>query len=504
MVSLNHNTLIPGISKEYATDDKIAIIGGGASGLASAYFLIEAGHQPEKISIYEKNKYLGGHGRTVYLHKVSGEELYAIQEYEMVFENNHKDIFLNFIDHKNEKKRVQVNNNPDIIPVDIGVCGFSKNYHNFKAMLSDLKNDEGIPFFQYDYLEEVSRAINLRKMILQSDKFFYGQFWRPWNWYRLIRLKRDVKKIVTLCEAMGMSKLRTITVQELLDKLRGDSVSQDALDLLCAFCQVGSGYSNEKFAQISAWYLYSFFMLGNFNNAGEGNTIFLHGVSVYLHKLISYLKDKGVNFIKEKDHFAKHTICAIQPYDAQKLNKDLPQITSTRSILYIHCDPYFLGKTNTVLSYGKVNDIALASWDLDRMRPDHPDVGAFITFSIPDHESTFDEKLFGKKPVQNLDGTNGNSHNLYEAPLKKVWQHAFIDMDAETKRREIWQSHQGRENLYYCSSSYIDCMLHENAITSALDVVCMITGASQKLSGGGFKLSDFTLEIYATKDSAST
>lgn len=497
MNSKNRNRTISQLSKNYTTEDEIAIIGGGASGLTSAFFLIEAGHNPEKISIYEKNNYLGGHARTVYLHQVSNKELYAIQDYEIEFENNYKDVFLQYIDHNKTEQRLKVNDNQDVFPVDIGVCGFSKNYHNFKNILSNLKNKKGIPFFEYSYLEEVSRSINLDNLILRSDKCLYGQLFRPWNWLRLFRLKKDVKKIVAYCEKKGLSYLQSITTKTLLDELRKQSISKDALDLMCAFCQVGSGYSHEKFSEISANYLYSFFMLGNFNNAGENNTIFNYGVSVYLHKLISHLKNQGVQFKKTREHSSDHTIYAIQPYEAQKLNKDLPSFESTRSILYVHCDQFFQGKMETGLSYGKVNNLALATWDIDRMRPNHPkDIGAFITFTIPDHETEIDNKLYKGNKVQYLSETLDNSHNLYDAPLKKLWQHAFIDVAAETKRKDVWQNHQGKDNSYYCSSSYLYCMLHENAITSALDVVCMLTGAHEKLSKLGFEASDFTLEVY--------
>jgi hypothetical protein len=415
----------------------------------------------------------------------------------MVFENNYEDIFLQFTDHNNAKQRIQVNDNENIFPVDLGVCGFSKNYHNFNTMLSELKSEEGIPFIEHSYLEEVSRSINLDKLILRSDKFLYGQLWRPWNWFRLLRMKGDVKKIVAYCKKKGRSYLQSITVQALLEELKKQSISQDALDLMCSFCQVGSGYSHEKFAEISANYLYDFFTLGNFNNAGEANTILTYGVSAYLHKLISYLKDQGVVFKKTRDDAAKHSIYAVQPYDAQKLNKDLPSFESTRSILYVHCDKFFQGKMETGLSYGKVNEMNLATWDIDRMRPDHPkDIGAFITFSIPDYEEQIDKKLFKEDKAQYLSQTLDNSHNLYKAPLKKLWQHAFIDVSAEKMRKDVWQNYQGKDNIYYCSSSYLDCMLHENAITSALDVVCLLTGEHDKLSKAKFKPSDCTLDMY--------
>jgi hypothetical protein len=163
---------------------------------------------------------LGGHARTVYLHSINAKELYVIQDYEMVFENNYKDIFLEFIDHNNTKQRIQMNDNENIFPIDIGGCGFSKNYENFKTMLSELKSKEGIPFFEYDYLKGISRSVNLDKLILRSDKFIFGQLWCPWNWYRLLRIKIDVKKIVTYCEKKGRSYLQSITVQALLEELK--------------------------------------------------------------------------------------------------------------------------------------------------------------------------------------------------------------------------------------------------------------------------------------------
>ena len=492
-----HST-IPQLSKDYTTADEIAIIGGGAAGLASAYFLIEAGHSPGKISIYEKENYFGGHGRTLYLHKVSVDELYVIQAYEMEFENNYKDIFLLFNDHNNTSQRIKINGNPNIIPVDVGVCGFSKNYFNFKNLLSRIVDKKGIPFLEYDYLEEVSRSINLDNLILRSDKMMAGQLWYPWNWYRLFRLKRGVKKIVTYCNKKGMPYLQSITVKDLLAELKANGISQDALDLLSAFCQVGSGYSHAQFAEISAGYLFSFFMQGNFNNAGENNTIFLYGVSVYLYKLVSYLKNKGVSFKKDGGDSAKHTIYAVQPYDAKQLNSNLPEMVSTKSIVYIHCDSSFQGKVDTVLSYGKINNINQATWDLDRMRPKHPDMGAYITFSIPDYESTIDKQLFKANKAQFISKAAKNSQNLYKTPLKHTWQHAFINITGEEVRRDIWQNHQGKNNEYYCSSSYLYCMLHENAITSALDTVCLLTGKHKEVAALGFKISDYTNKIHGT------
>ena len=491
------NHTIAQLAKDYDKDDEIAIVGGGASGLASAYFLTEAGHNPEKITIYEKRNYVGGHARTVYLHKVSDTEMYAIQDYDIEFENNYQDFFLCYTDHKDSEQRVKINDNPVVIPVDIGVCGFSVNYINFKHLLSQLTTQENIPFFQYDYLEDVNRAISLDgNFVLRSDKFLFGQLWRPWNWLRLFRLRSDVEKIMEYFAAKDLSHWQATPIQTLLDDLRAQGISQDALDLLVAFCQVGSGYKNSLFSEITAGYLYTFFTIGNFNNAGEHNTTFLHGVSVYMLKFATYLKSLGIKIEKNWEDTAKHTIFAMQPYEARKINENLPEIDSSESLLYIHCDQSILGGMDTVLSYGKIKGIAQATWDLDRMRPEHPDVGAYITFTIPDFEETLDKTLFKGQEAIELKPDLKNGHNLYKAPIKNIWRHAIIDVPAEMARRDIWQNYQGQDNRYYCSSSYLYCMLHENAVTSALDTVCMITGQDAKLKGQGFKPSDYTYDIH--------
>ena len=130
------------------------------------------------------------------------------------------------------------------------------------------------------------------------------------------------------------------------------------------------------------------------------------------------------------------------------------------------------------------------------MRPDHPDVGAYVTFTTPDHEAELDRRLFGGGPPVLLSSLEGNGHNLYDSALKVTWTHAMIDVAAEATRRRIWTDLQGRDDTYYCSSSYLDCMLHENAVTSALDAVCLLSGKGDALQRQGFRPSEFTVGIH--------
>ncbi len=73
---------------------KIAIIGGGASGMTAAYYLNKNGH---RVSIFEKQAILGGHIRTL-------------------------------------NKNVKVDNlDPNII-LEGGVVEFSSEFHNFLSL----------------------------------------------------------------------------------------------------------------------------------------------------------------------------------------------------------------------------------------------------------------------------------------------------------------------------------------------------------------------------------
>ncbi len=506
------NVTLPRLSKDYRRDDEIAIVGGGASGLAAAFFLMEAGHDPTKISIHERNHYLGGNARSIYLHAVGESELYVIQDYEMEFENGFEDIYLRYVDHHAAEQRLRVDGNPSVIPVDLGVCGISHRYFNVLHLLATLDERVGMGVSTYRYESKVSRSIVLDGMTLRTgpsrsvvswlQNKLKGQLFHPWNWLRLARLARGLQEIDDYCRRKGLGYLRERTVAQLQDELRAISVSEDAIGILCSFCQVGSGYSHADFQEISAGYCYKFFDQGDFAEGGMENSIFLNGTSAYIYKFASFLESQGARIEKNSKGptspaAAKHTIYAIQPYDAASIRDGLPRIEKTDSLAYVHCDHSLVAnRRDAILGYGNINGVVQAYWDLDRMRPDHPSVGAYISFTIPDCESKVDERLFGSEEIQYFRNISGNGHNLRRAPLKQVWKHSFIDPAAEKARLEIQQNHQGKDGAFFCGSSYLDCMLHENAVTSALDVVCLLTGEQDQLTSLGFTPSDFSLDIH--------
>ena len=71
-----------------------------------------------------------------------------------------------------------------------------------------------------------------------------------------------------------------------------------------------------------------------------------------------------------------------------------------------------------------------------------------------------------------------------------------FDSDSNATGPDFWRDAQGANHTWYCGSTYLKCMLHENAITSALDAVCLLTGAQAKLEARGFRVSDDTLELH--------
>jgi len=78
---------------------KVAIIGGGASGMTAAYYLNKNGHQ---VTVFEKQAILGGHIRTL-------------------------------------NKNVKLDNiSPDLI-LEGGVVEFSSEFHHFLSLMNELE-----------------------------------------------------------------------------------------------------------------------------------------------------------------------------------------------------------------------------------------------------------------------------------------------------------------------------------------------------------------------------
>jgi len=411
---------------------------------------------------------------------------------------------LAFVDHEGSQQAFPLVHTPSLVPVDIGVCGFSSNYTNFDHMLSLLaRRSGGTGAVQgtlepYEYGREVSYGIEVDGLVLRSDRLAWGQLWKPWNWYRAIKLSTDTDKMVRYCREKGLAYWRTKTVTDLRAEMEALNICETTIAWMLSFCQVGSGFSNTQFSEISAAYWYHFFTQGNFHNLGAHNMIFMYGTTAYIATLTAHIVDRGVRVEQGQARRGRHTIYAIQPFDSADAGAVLPPIEQSTALAYVHCDGSIVAnkRLNTVLVYGEINGIAQASWDVDAMRPDHPDVGAFVTFTTPDHEEELDAQLFkGGSPLY-MHEVERNDHNLYETPLKVRWRHGVIDVAAERARRDFWRDAQGANHTWYCGSTYLKCMLHENAITSALDAVCLLTGAQAKLEARGFRVSDDTLELH--------
>ena len=122
---------------------KVAIIGGGASGMTAAYFLNKNGH---KVTVFEKQAILGGHIRTI-------------------------------------NKNVKVDNiDPDLI-LEGGVVEFSSEFHTFLSLMAELEVDlepiiVGSSIFNKEgkrYLSRTAIAKNIRGLfrIIELLKLAY-------------------------------------------------------------------------------------------------------------------------------------------------------------------------------------------------------------------------------------------------------------------------------------------------------------------------------------------
>jgi len=491
------------LTTSYGEDDEIVVVGGGAAGLAAAFFLLEAGHRPDRISLFERAPYLGGHARSIYLRRGGSGELTVIQDYRMRLSDGLP--VLELTDAAGGQEELPVVDNPDLVPVDLGFCGTGVNYQNLERLLAAVGRELGLPprvgaLQRFEVGEGVSFGGALAGLTLPSDKPLWGQLTKPQNWWRIVRMKWDIDRLVEYSERIGPEGLRAKTMGTLTEEWRAKGIGEPAIAYAWAFCQVGSGFSVELFSQVSASYWFSFFKQGNFHRISVGTMLFEHGVSAYVCALTTFLEQRGVRLHMGDMAPAggRHRILAIQPYDAHALDPTLPLVRSCRSLTYLHHDAGLArdSRLDTTLQYGSINGVTQASWDLGTMRHGLADVGAFVTFTTPDHEAEVDSRLFGDGSPRYLRRAMGNAHDLLDGPLKIGWRHALIDLDAEVARRRIWTERQGKDSTWYCGSSYLECMLHENAITSAMEVVCLLTGRHQRLHQLGYRASAHTLAIH--------
>lgn len=143
---------------------KIAIIGGGASGMVTAYLLDKQGHE---VTVFERESALGGHIRTLN-QNVQPNKL----ECKLVLENGVLEFpstFHNFIELMNELE-------VELEPVNIGSALFMKNGDHYLSQVAIKRNFTG--------LDKILEYIHLHLLYLRSTSLlFAAKTWKMLDFY---------------------------------------------------------------------------------------------------------------------------------------------------------------------------------------------------------------------------------------------------------------------------------------------------------------------------------
>ena len=159
---------------------RIAIIGGGASGLVTAYLLDKQGHH---VTVFEKQPILGGHIRT--LNKNVQSDGIECNEF---LEGGVLEFPSNFYHFLNLMKDLGV----DLEPVDLGSTMFFKNGHHIHSATAIRKNFTGIrriiEYLKLDGLYARSAGFCLKTHFAQMPEVYN----RPLSYYLRRECPRNI------------------------------------------------------------------------------------------------------------------------------------------------------------------------------------------------------------------------------------------------------------------------------------------------------------------------
>jgi predicted NAD/FAD-binding protein len=400
---------------------KIGIIGGGISGLASAWLLEEL----HDVTLFEKQDRLGGHAYTIFVPTPSGD-----------------------------------------VPVESGFEFFNDAmFPHFTRLLEILKIPTRSYSFNYTFSSEATDEVFILPP-WREGKIFWDML-SPGKIKRLLQLKYVVKKY----EKFILEKDMDATVEEFLEQCRvSDSFKNDFfIPLFCA----GWGVTPELFKTFSAYNLLRWMV--NNKTMGLQDCTWKEipaGVASYVAALVGQAKraqfktsaniktiiyEKSLYWVIEQDGSRQpfdHIILATNAQDAHALLQDIPHLQNRRIMLDkvkyigatigIHGDERFMPKNKKHWSIANV-------W--------YDGKNSALTTHKPWHGSTplFRSWLMPGFPLP---------EPLY-ATLK--FQHAEIT-PIYFEVQKLLSELQGEYNIWTAGLYTYDIDSHENALISALKV----------------------------------
>lgn len=430
----------------HAYADKIAIIGGGASGLVSA-FLLEQDHE---VTLYESTNKLGGHINTVPI-IVDGEKI--------LIENGAE--FFNEI-----------------------------SYPHFLRLLRYLT----IPVKSYTLVTNFYTTDNKESIIFPPyhDGIVEKTSLTPSNLQRLIQLRKVINKGRILLESHNMAPL----LSEFVDTIKLSSEFKN--DFLFPFLASAWGVSPEEMKFTSAYISLKYVIEGNDANNYKWYEI-EKGLSSYIEAVHSSLKTTKINLNspiksirRENERYVlstqsgkqlvyDHVIFSTNATVTAKLLKNVPDVqditTIFKNVRYyetkvaIHGDARFMpaNKKDWRVVNIAYNGRYAATTIYKKWKSKTPIFRSWITFDVRSPGESVPEHLY--------------AISSYQHPHT---DHFYIE--AQQAVRKI----QGYRNLWFVGVWTRDNDSHESALVSAVKVAEQLAPNSKRLKiiKGNIKLKN--------------
>ena len=469
-------------ASQYKGDESIGIIGGGASGLSAAYFLLEAGHTGP-ITIYEKSHRFGGHARTIYVHIISENEKRIISEYDMEIDENNDPILL-YKNHENENVKLSATL-PNVVPVDcIVTTTGGEQYFNFHAMLNKLNKAEVNTILTTGITSKYSSG---NHSVSSKDKESYN----PFTMYKLYNIKKVHDQVISNQAKEYIQNHPEATFGELLMQL-GISFDDPSLIVLISITRCLLSYTQEQALSMKASNAYVGFKQIVINRK---SACLRDGMGVYLKQLRKYLESNNVELklkteYQPEENYHDHIIYSCQPWNLPQHLKELPEISpysNNKASGQILLTNEFLEKDNDhAFRFSIQEDKQYFVMDIDLIRQHKQDTGLFLSVHTPQKEGISakeQEEHRNSKQLIHVD----KSHNVN---FCKIWglEYTAVHGTSPTKGK-IWsiqgQKSDNGSHIWYSNGAY-SYLLHEAAWTMSLDVVCLITGKRDMLREKGY------------------
>ena len=477
---------------KYTKDDTIHIVGAGASGISSAYFLIESGHDPKKIYIYEKTNRIGGHLCTIYFHVLSATDCRIISEYEL--KNEGEKIYIKFKDH-NKKNQVIDLDSDNIVPADmLATVHGREKFHNLYTMA---KHTDLLPFLLDDGQHYTTSCV----MEDGIHKTSYSK--NPLWWRHLYRTHIMLKKIYSLDAKIYMHYNPQLSYGELLRyldiKFDDPALTAHHSTIPCLFAlSIDQIYNVD--AKIISESTES--IMGNYNKSFTK-----YGFNVYIILLAEKLKAKGVAIELNYDYFKnnynnytnninastpKHLIYSCQPWYLPNELQENPIIKPyatnyTEGDCMITHNKFGLDESCINYIFKDNNQYGIA--DLDKMRVSKKDTGAYIMAQATHIYPVFPESE-QKKYKHIYDFYNTHNLNFHEIDGVKRIGIKHTNCNVISRKIDNIQGtylHGDNGPCVWFSNATYNYLIHEGSWECSMDIICKMTGEEQMLVKKGYQ-----------------